>query len=421
MKQTLIEKIISKKINRNIYARETAFVPIDLVMGTDGTVPLSIKIFEKFSIESTVNPENIVFVNDHFVPAKDVASARLSLKMKEFAKKHNIVHCFDVGRNGICHVVLPEKGLVKPYDIIVGADSHTCTYGGLSAFSTGIGSTDMVCVWATGKLWLMVPETIKVIFHGTLQNNVYAKDLILFLIGKLGVNGADYNAIEFEGDLIKSLNVSDRLTICNMVVEMGAKAGIVNFDTITEDYYKEKAICITDLRLSPDNGAKYKKVIEIDVSKIEPVIACPYSPANIKPAKELVNLKIDQVVIGSCTNGRIEDFRLAHKYIKNHEVHADIKLIIIPGSQEVLYQMAQENILTDFIRSGAVVSPPTCGPCVGIHMGVLANHEVGLYTTNRNFFARNGDATTKVYLCNPAIAAYSAVKGSIQIPEDGYD
>lgn len=417
MKQTLVEKIFSNKIGKAVYANDTVFSPVDLTMGTDATIPLTIETFNEFGLERVVNPDKIVLVNDHFSPAKDIATARFALKMKEFAKKQNIKNFFEIGRSGICHVLLPEKGFIRPYDIVVGVDSHTCTYGGLSAFSTGVGSTDMACVWATGKLWFRVPETIKVVFSGQLSKGVYAKDLVLYLIGQLGINGANYDMLEFDGELIKNLDISSRLTLCNMVIEMGGKAGIINADSVTEKYFKDKNIQMEYVDMNSDNGARYKKIVEIDVSKIEPVIACPYSPGNIKTAKELVNLKIDQVVIGSCTNGRIEDFRVAHKYLKNNEVHQEVKLIVIPGSQDVLKQMEEENLLIDFIKCGALISPPTCGPCMGGHMGVLANNEIGLFTTNRNFFGRNGDPTAQVYLSNPAIAAYSAIKGSIQIPE----
>lgn len=417
MKQTLVEKIFSNKIGKAVYANDTVFSPVDLTMGTDATIPLTIETFNEFGLERVVNPDKIALVNDHFSPAKDIATARFALKMKEFAKKQNIKNFFEIGRSGICHVLLPEKGFIRPYDIVVGVDSHTCTYGGLSAFSTGVGSTDMACVWATGKLWFRVPETIKVVFSGQLSKGVYAKDLVLYLIGQLGINGANYDMLEFDGELIKNLDISSRLTLCNMVIEMGGKAGIINADSVTEKYFKDKNIQMEYVDMNSDNGARYKKIVEIDVSKIEPVIACPYSPGNIKTAKELVNLKIDQVVIGSCTNGRIEDFRVAHKYLKNNEVHQEVKLIVIPGSQDVLKQMEEENLLIDFIKCGALISPPTCGPCMGGHMGVLANNEIGLFTTNRNFFGRNGDPTAQVYLSNPAIAAYSAIKGSIQIPE----
>jgi 3-isopropylmalate/(R)-2-methylmalate dehydratase large subunit len=422
MKQTLVEKIFSGKLGRPVAANETCFCPVDIVMGTDATTPLAIEIFNELNQESVKYPEKIVLVNDHFIPAKDIATAKLALLMQRFARQQNIRNFFSVGRSGICHVLLPEQGLVRPYDIIVGADSHTCTYGALGAFSTGIGSTDMACAWATGKLWFKIPETIKVIFKGILPDNVYAKDLILYLIGRMGINGAVYDMIEFEGEVIERLDMSGRLTICNMSIEMGAKSAIVNVDDVTRHFFRDlnMGIEIDDSYLSPDPDAPYKDIISIDVTDLEPVIACPFSPDNIRFVKELKGLKIDQVVIGSCTNGRIEDFRLAHRHLKDHKVHPDVKLIIIPGSQKVMKQLIEEKMLIDFIDSGAVISPPTCGPCMGGHMGVLADHEVGLYTTNRNFLGRNGDSTAEVYLCNPAVAAYSAVQGSLQLPQKDF-
>lgn len=313
-------------------------------------------------------------------------------------------------------MLLPELNIIKPYDIIVGADSHTCTYGGLSAFSTGIGSTDMACAMATGKIWMRIPETIKIIITGNFKYNVGPKDLVLHIVKLLGVDGATYKIVEFHGDALKHLDMSGRMTICNMIVECGAKAGIINVDSVAEEYFQDCGI--VDIQVMyPDGGAHYNKTYEINISSLEPQIACPYTPANVVDAKKLIGTKINQVVLGSCTNGRIEDFRVAHKYIKNRTVHEDVKLIIIPGSQKVLYQMEEEGLLIDFIKSNAVIAPPSCGPCMGGHMGVLGEGEVGLYTTNRNFYGRNGAPSSKVYLSNPMIAAYSAVEGSIQVPD----
>lgn len=414
MKQTLIEKIISNKLGKNVYSGDTEFVPIDLVMATDGTAPLALKIFEKYNIKKVLNPEKIVFVNDHFVPAPNISTANLAVLIEKFAKKYGISN-YKIGRGGICHILLPELNLIKPYDIVLGADSHTCTYGGLGAFSSGIGSTDLACVMATGKLWLRVPETIKINISGKFKKNVGPKDLILYIIKTLGENGASYKAIEFHGNTLKDIDMSGRLTICNMVVECGAKAGIFNVDDITKKHF-EKAGFKNIQQIFPDKDAVYERTLDIDVSNLEPQIACPYSPTNVINASDLIGTKIDQVVLGSCTNGRIEDFRMAYKYLKGRKVHNDVKLIIIPGSQKVLKQIEEEGMLDDFINSNAVIAPPTCGPCMGGHMGVLGKGEIGLYTTNRNFYGRNGDPTSKVYLCNPIIAVYSALEGSIQIP-----
>lgn len=415
MKQTLIEKIISHKVGKTVHSGDIEFVPVDLVMGTDGTTPLALKIFEDYHIKRVAIPEKIIFVNDHFSPPTNISTANLSLQMEQFANKYGIRN-YKVGRGGICHVLLPELNIIKPYDIIVGADSHTCTYGGLSAFSTGIGSTDMACAMATGKIWMRIPETIKIIITGNFKYNVGPKDLVLHIVKLLGVDGATYKIVEFHGDALKHLDMSGRMTICNMIVECGAKAGIINVDSVAEEYFQDCGI--VDIQVMyPDGGAHYNKTYEINISSLEPQIACPYTPANVVDAKKLIGTKINQVVLGSCTNGRIEDFRVAHKYIKNRTVHEEVKLIIIPGSQKVLYQMEEEGLLIDFIKSNAVIAPPSCGPCMGGHMGVLGEGEVGLYTTNRNFYGRNGAPSSKVYLSNPMIAAYSAVEGSIQVPD----
>ena len=314
-------------------------------------------------------------------------------------------------------MLLPELGIMKPYDIVVGADSHTCTYGGIGIFATGIGSTDMACAMATSKLWIKVPETIKIIVSGDLKKGVEAKDLILAIIGKLGTNGANYKVIEFYGSTIEKMNMSERMTLCNMVIECGAKAGLIPVDKHTQEYYYQKGIQDFE-RIEADLDADYFETIEVDAEQLVPQIACPYSPANVKDAEKLIGTKINQVVIGACTNGRIEDFRIAHKYIKGKQVQEDVKLIIIPGSHNVLMQMEEEGILKDFIQSNAIIAPPSCGACMGGHMGVLADDEVGLYTTNRNFYGRNGSPSSKVYLSNVSIAAFSAIKGEIQVPNE---
>lgn len=416
MGKTVSEKIFSLKTKKDLFAGDTVFAPVDYVMGTDGTVPLSVKIFRELGIEKVKNPDSLIFVNDHFVPAKDIASAELSKVMRDFAKEQNVKHYFEVGKSGICHVVVPEMGLIKPGDIVVGADSHTCTYGALGLFATGIGSTDMACVWATGELWFKVPETIKVVLNGKLQDGVYAKDLILDLIGHLGVDGANYKAMEFVGEGLKTLSMDSRLTISNMVVEMGAKAGIIAADEITKEYYQSLGTDI-DIDLKADDDAVYDSVIEIDLSKVEATIACPYDPANTKKAKELKGKRIDQVVIGSCTNGRVEDFRVAHSILKGKKIADSTRVILIPGSPKVYKQMVEENLICDFIDAGCSIGPPTCGPCIGGHMGVLAQKEVGLFTTNRNFVGRNGHKESEVYLCSPSVAAYSALAGYIDTNE----
>lgn len=412
MGKTIVEKIFTNKTGKDLVAGDTAFAPVDLIMGTDGTVPLSIEIFKEFNTDKVKDPSRLFFVNDHFVPAKDIAAAELSKRMREFAREQHVEQYYEVGRSGICHIIVPDSGKVLPGHIVVGADSHTVTYGALGAFSTGIGSTDMACAWATGELWFKVPETIKIIANGRFKPNVSAKDLILHIIGELGVEGASYDAIEFEGQAIEEMDMAGRFTLCNMVVEMGAKSGFVKPDGVTHEYFKGLGIDIA-LDVFADSDAAYKRVIEINVNEIDPTIACPYDPSQIKPVGELIGTRIDQVVIGSCTNGRIEDFRVAHHILKNKQVYGETRLILIPGSQKVLQGMIEEQMLDDFIRAGAIIGPPTCGPCIGGHMGVLASGEVGLFTTNRNFYGRNGHPESTVYLCSPAIAAYSAVKGEI--------
>lgn len=420
MGKTIVEKIFSNKLNTDIVAGNTVFAPVDLTVGTDGTVPLAIDVFNGLPDARIMNPEKLVFVNDHFVPAKDIQSANLAKTMKEFARLHNVEHYYEVGRSGICHVIVPEKGLIFPGDIVVGADSHTCTYGALGAFASGIGSTDMVCAWVLGMLWFRVPESIRVEFSGRLKENVTAKDVILYLIGQIGVDGATYKSLEFHGSLMQLLDSSARFTLCNMAVEMGAKSAIILPDEIMLDYLESRRHgsrnrAIPDL--DPDHDAIYESKIEIDVSELEPVIACPHDPSNVLPARDLAGTRIDQVVLGSCTNGRIEDFRQAHRILMGKNVHERTRLILIPGSPEVFKQIADEGMLGTFIEAGAVISPPTCGPCIGGHMGVLAKGEKGLFTTNRNFLGRNGDPDSEVYLCSPVIAAYSAIYGEIQVPD----
>jgi 3-isopropylmalate/(R)-2-methylmalate dehydratase large subunit len=418
MNMTLTEKIFARKLNRtSVSAGETLFAPVDLILGTDVTAALSIKIFEEMGAETVFDPSEIVLINDHFVPAKDIASANQSRKMREFARHQKIKNYFEVGRSGICHITIPENGLVVPGDIVVGADSHTCTYGALGAFATGIGSTDMAAAWATGQLWFRIPESIKVILKGKLNPYVSGKDIILHVIHQLGPAGALYQSLEFTGSLIKGLTMADRFPICNMAVECGAKTGLMEADETVEAFLKEKTGPKGFFFLKADKNADYSRTLEVDVSKIEPLVAAPYEPSNVHTARELEGIEIHQVVIGSCTNGRIEDFRIAHKILEGKRVHPDIRLILIPGSPLVLKKIVEENMLLDFIDAGAVIAPATCGPCIGGQMGVLADHEIGLYTTNRNFVGRNGPTTAKVYLCNPATAAYSAIKGEIASPQ----
>ncbi|MBM4166148.1 MAG: 3-isopropylmalate dehydratase large subunit [Ignavibacteria bacterium] len=416
MGMTISEKIFAAHSGReSVKAGELVYANLDLVMGTDVTVPLSVSVFEQIGAGKVFDNKKIALVNDHFVPAKDIQAAGLSKTMREFAIKYDIQNYFEVGRSGICHCIVPDSGLAVPGDLIIGADSHTCTYGALGAFATGVGSTDMATSWALGENWFKVPPTIKIIYKGKLQPFVGGKDIILHTIGKLGVEGALYCALEFEGEVIDNLSLADRFTICNMAIEAGAKAGIVKADKKVFDFLEGK----TNRKISAytsDDDAEFLDVIEIDVSNLEPQIAYPYLPSNVKPISEVEKIKVDQVVIGSCTNGRIEDFRAAADILKTKEIAPYVRLIVIPATQEIYLQMIDEGILNTFIHAGASISPPTCGPCIGGHMGILGENEIGLYTTNRNFKGRNGHISSKVFLCSPVVAASSALKGYITDP-----
>ncbi len=416
MGMTITEKIFAAHAGKDkAKAGEMVFACVDLILGTDITTALSAEVFDSMGTGKVFDPSKIALVNDHFVPAKDIKAAELSKTMREFAKKHGVKNYFEVGRSGICHVILPEKGLVVPGDLVVGADSHTCTYGALGAFSTGIGSTDMAAAWALGETWFKVPESIKIVYGGRIPEWVDGKDIILHTISDLGVEGAVYKALEFSGEALERLSMADRFTICNMAIEAGAKGGIMEVDEVTEEYLKGRTRRkYTIYRSDPD--ATYSEVREYDLSTLEPLVALPYLPSNVRPVSKLEKTRIDQVVIGSCTNGRIEDLRIAARILFSKKVHPDVRLLIIPGSQEVYLQMLKEKLGTVFTEAGGMVCPPSCGPCIGGHLGVLGPGEVGLYTTNRNFVGRNGHPTSKVYLSGPAVAAASAVTGIITHP-----
>ena len=416
MAMTITEKIFAAHAGKDsVKAGELVYASIDLVMGTDVTVPLAVEVFKQIGAEKVFDSKKIALVNDHFVPAKDIQAAGLSKTMREFAIKHGIENYFEVGRSGICHCIVPDSGLVVPGDLVIGADSHTCTYGALGAFATGVGSTDMAASWALGENWFKVPPTVKIVYKGKLKEMVGGKDMILHTIGMLGVEGALYCSIEFTGEVIQQLPLADRFTICNMAIEAGAKAGIMEADEKVYSYLSGRTKRNYTLYQS-DKDARYKEVIEIDISDLEPQVAFPYLPSNVKPISQVDSIKIDQVVIGSCTNGRMEDFRAAAEVLKGKQVAPYVRLIAIPATQEIYLQMMEEGLLKTFIQAGATISPPTCGPCIGGHMGILAENEVGLYTTNRNFKGRNGHLTSKVYLCSPVVAAASAVTGLITDP-----
>jgi len=412
---TLAEKILASHTDKKkVTPGEFINARVDLVMANDITAPIAIKEFQRIGVDKVFDPKKIVMVPDHFVPNKDIASAEQAKLMREFAREHGVIY-FEVGQVGIEHVLLPEQGLVMPGDVVIGADSHTCTYGALGAFATGMGSTDIASAMATGSIWMKVPPTIKFIYHGSLPKWVGGKDLILYTIGNIGVDGALYSVMEFTGEAIDSLSMDGRFTMANMAIEAGAKAGLFRVDHKTLVYIKSRAKHSYTV-YEPDEDAEYSQVIEYDVSAMEPQIALPHSPANVKPISRVGQIDIDQVVIGSCTNGRFEDLQVAAQIMKGRRVHPRVRCIIIPGSQQVYLDCLTEGLTEIFIRAGAIVSAPTCGPCLGGHMGVLAAGERCVSTTNRNFVGRMGSPRSEVYLASPVVAAASAIAGSITSP-----
>jgi 3-isopropylmalate/(R)-2-methylmalate dehydratase large subunit len=418
MGMTIAEKILADHAGlAQVSPGQLIIAKVDVVLGNDITAPVAIKEFEKLGLDRVFNPEAIVLVPDHFTPNKDIKSAELAKTLREFAKKHKITNYFEVGRMGIEHCLLPEAGLALPGDLIIGADSHTVTYGALGAFATGVGSTDMAAAMATGEAWFKVPETIKFIYHGKLKPWVGGKDLILHTIGDIGVDGARYMSMEFTGEVIDSLPMDGRFTMANMAIEAGGKAGMFIPDEAVLAYIKPRAKRPYRLYNS-DPDAVYTRVVEYDVSKLEPQVALPHSPENARAVSQVGNVAIDQVVIGSCTNGRIHDLREAAQVLQGKSVHPDVRLIIIPGTQAIYLQAVHEGLVETFIKAGAVVSTPTCGPCLGGYMGILAKGERAVSTTNRNFVGRMGHPESEVYLTGPAVAAASAVTGKISAPEE---
>ncbi|MDK2878079.1 MAG: 3-isopropylmalate/(R)-2-methylmalate dehydratase large subunit [Thermoanaerobacteraceae bacterium] len=418
MGMTITQKILARHCHKEfVEPGELIMADVDLALANDITGPVSIEEFKKAGGKKVFDRGKIALIPDHFAPNKDIKSAELCKTLRDFAREQQIVHYYEVGRMGVEHALLPEQGIVLPGDLVVGADSHTCTYGALGAFSTGVGSTDLAFAMMTGKCWFKVPETIKFIYHGKLNPWVTGKDLILYTIGDIGVDGALYKAMEFTGDALKSLTMDERFTMSNMAIEAGGKNGIMEADDITIEYVKARAKRDYEIFKS-DDDAKYCQVIDYDVSKIEPQIALPHLPENTVGVSKVGDISIDQVVIGSCTNGRLEDMRTAAKVIKGHRVHPDVRLIVIPATQEVYRQMIIEGIMEIFLESGAAVSTPTCGPCLGGYMGILAKGERAVSTTNRNFVGRMGHPESEIYLASPAVAAASAIKGRIAHPEE---
>ncbi|MDP8205295.1 MAG: 3-isopropylmalate dehydratase large subunit [Candidatus Electryonea clarkiae] len=417
MAMTIAEKIFAAHSGKeSVKPGDLIFAKLDRILGTDVTCSLSIKVFEEMGVEKVHNPDQLVLVNDHFVPAKDIKAAQLSKNMREFGQQQGVKNYFEVGRSGICHTVLPENGLAKPGDLIVGADSHTCTYGAVGAVASGIGSTDMAAAWAIGELWFRVPSTIRVEITGDLQEWVGAKDVILYIISQLGVEGAIYKILEFHGSTIENMSMDGRFTIANMAVEAGAKSGVIPADDTTLAFMDQ--VGVKDAQpIEADPDAEYEKIIEIDVSELKPQVAKPYLPSNAVDVDEVAGTRIDQVAIGSCTNGRIEDFEMAYRILKGKKIHPLVRVVIMPSSDKIYAELIDNGFAREFVAAGATIAPSTCGLCIGGHMGVLAEDEVGLYTTNRNFVGRNGHPSSQVFLSGPAVAAASAIAGEIVSPK----
>ncbi|WP_086252267.1 3-isopropylmalate dehydratase large subunit [Campylobacter devanensis] len=420
MKQTITEKIFSEHVGKKVSAGQIVESNIDMVIGNDITTPISIKAFKESGAKKLANPNGFAIVMDHYIPAKDIMSANQAKISRDFAYEHDLPNFFDEKDMGIEHALMPEKGLVVPGDVIIGADSHTCTHGAIGAFSTGMGSTDLAYAMITGKNWFKVPPTIKVEFVGKPGDHIYGKDLILEVIRMIGVDGALYKALEFTGDAMAYLDMDSRFSLCNMAIEAGGKSGIIAVDDITKEFLSK-----VNLRSEPklhysDEDANYDQIITIDVSKLEPVIAYPYLPSNGKSVSQAVkdDIKIDQAFIGSCTNGRLSDLRIAAQILKGKRVAKHTRLIITPATQKIALQAQKEGLMDIFVEAGAVVSNPTCGACLGGYMGILGAGERCISTTNRNFVGRMGDRTSEVYLANSAVAAASAIAGKIVDPRD---
>lgn len=418
MGMTMTQKILARHAGLEaVTAGQLIEAKVDLTLANDITGPVAIREMEKAGFDNVFDHTKVVLVMDHFAPNKDIKSAEQCLECREFARKHGIVHFYDVGRMGIEHALLPEKGLTAPGELMIGADSHTCTYGALGAFSTGVGSTDLAAGMATGKAWFKVPGAIRFVLKGSLKPWVSGKDVILHIIGKIGVDGALYQSMEFAGEGVASLSMDDRFTICNMAIEAGAKNGIFPVDEKTMAYIKDRVDRKITV-LEADEDAVYEREIEIDLSALKPTVACPHLPENTKTVDELGHIEIQQAVIGSCTNGRIEDMRAAAAVLKGRKVHPDVRTIVIPATQEISLQCMKEGLTQIFIEAGAIVSTPTCGPCLGGHMGILAHGERAVSTTNRNFVGRMGHITSEIYLASPAVAAASAAAGYICAPDE---
>lgn len=415
---TVAEKILAAHAGLDeVQPGQLVECDLDLVLSNDVTTPIAVREFRKIGVPRVFDPQRVVLVPDHYVPNKDIKSAEQAKIVRDFAREQGITHYYEVGCMGVEHALLPEQGVCGAGDLIIGADSHTCTYGALGAFSTGVGSTDAGVGYATGRAWFKVPETMLIRVNGTLKPGVTGKDVILHIIGLIGVDGALYRAIEFAGDAIRSLPMDERLTISNMAIEAGGKAGIIEVDDVTRAYLDGRTERpYTEYHADPD--AEYVEVIDIDAADIEPTVAFPHLPSNTRPVREARDVKIDQAVIGSCTNGRWDDMVQAAEVLRGRKVHPDVRCIVIPATQEVYRRCLTEGLAEVFLDAGCALSTPTCGPCLGGYMGVLAAGERAVATTNRNFVGRMGDPESEVYLASPAVAAASAVAGHIALPED---
>lgn len=418
MGMTLTEKILASHSHQPLVKPgDLIFANIDLVLSLDiGTAP-TVEIFKKMGASKVFDPEKIVLVNDHFVPAKDIDAANLSKLMKHFARQQGVSHFYEVGRSGICHLLMLEKGLVLPGTVLVGGDSHTSTSGAVGAFAVGVGSSDLAASMALGRNWFRVPETIRIEFKGKLPAWICGKDLVLRVLETLGIEGARYKAIEFAGETIETLPMSGRITMCNMAAETGAKNAIIPPDAVTKAFLEQKGIHEIDM-IQPDKDAVYSDILEFQVDALDPLVAVPSLPSNIKKIQAVKGIAVDQVFIGSCTNGSLDDFRTAALLLKGKKVHDDVRLIVIPGTPKIFSQMMDEGIAKILVDAGAVIGPSTCGPCCGGHMGVLAADEIALATSNRNFVGRMGPPSSQIFLSGPAVAAATAVMGKIADPRE---
>lgn len=413
---TITEKIFAVHCGKDyVKAGELISAKVDIALANDITGPIAIQEFRKIGVKNVFDKSRVVLVPDHFVPNKDIKSAQQAKIVRDFSREQGLTNYFEVGRMGIEHALLPDKGIVTAGDLVIGADSHTCTYGALGAFSTGVGSTDLGCTMASGETWFKVPQAIKVEFYGKLNEWVSAKDLILHLIGDIGVDGALYKTLEIGGETIENMPMDGRFTICNMAIEAGAKNGIIVPDKITKEFLKGRSLR-EPVFYNSDEGASYERILRYDVSKIEPTVAKPHLPENTCHVSKIGDIKIDQAVIGSCTNGRLSDLEVAAKILKGRKIHPDVRLIVFPGTQEIYLEALKKGYIEAIIEAGGAVSTPTCGPCLGGHCGILAKGERAISTTNRNFVGRMGHPESEVYLASPAVAAASAITGKISSP-----